>query len=337
MSRNKKCVTLDLKSERGQQLCRELAVRSDIVVENFRPGTLERWGLGPEVVWAMNPRVIFVRISGWGQTGPYARRPGYASVAEAMGGIRYVMGEPGRTPIRPNLSLGDTIAGLHAAFAALVAVYARDVMGLGRGQVVDVSLAEAVFNMTESMLPEYDKLGVVREPQGTKLSGVVPTNTYRCRDGRYVVIGGNGDSIFRRLMYAIGRPDLAEDPRLAHNDGRVAHEAEIDGAIEAWTREHMLEEVLEVLNRAEVPCGPIYSIADIVRDPHFQARGLFEEVELAPGDWVKIPAIVPFFSETPGRTLWTGPPLGAHNEEVYKGLLGLSPEELEQLKEQGVI
>jgi crotonobetainyl-CoA:carnitine CoA-transferase CaiB-like acyl-CoA transferase len=337
MSRNKKCVTLDLKSERGQQLCRELAARVDILVENFRPGTLERWGLGPETLWEVNPRLIFVRVSGWGQTGPYARRPGYASVAEAMGGIRYVMGEPGRPPIRPNLSLGDTIAGLHAAFAALVAVYARDVLGLGRGQVVDVSLAEAVFNMTESMLPEYDKLGVVREPQGTKLSGIVPTNTYRCRDGRYVVIGGNGDSIFRRLMYAIGRPDLAEDPRLAHNDGRVAHEAEIDGAIEAWTREHTLEEVVEALDRAEVPCGPIYSIADLVRDPHFRARGVFEEVELAPGDTVKIPAVVPFLSETPGRTRWVGPPLGAHNEEVYRGLLGLSSEELTQLREQGII
>lgn len=337
MSRNKKCVTLDLKSERGQQLCRELAARVDILLENFRPGTLERWGMGPEQLWARNPQLIIVRVSGWGQTGPYARRPGYASVAEAMGGIRYVMGHPDRPPIRPNLSLGDTIAGLHAAFAALVAVYARDIVGTGRGQVVDVSLAEAVFNMTESMLPEYDKLGVVRERQGTKLSGIAPTNTYRCRDGRYVVIGGNGDSIFRRLMYAIGRADLAEDPRLAHNDGRVAHEAEIDAAIEAWTRERTLEEVVRTLEAAEVPCGPIYSIADLVRDPHFQARGLFEEVELAPGDRVKIPAVVPFLSETPGRTRWIGPPLGAHNREVFTQLLGLSEQELAELEAEGVI
>jgi formyl-CoA transferase len=337
MSRNKKCITLDLKSERGQQLCRELAARSDILVENFRPGTLERWGLGPEALWAVNPRLIIVRVSGWGQTGPYAGRPGYASVAEAMGGIRYVMGHPDRPPIRPNLSLGDTIAGLHAAFAALVAVYARDVLGIGRGQVVDVSLAEAVFNMTESMLPEYDKLGVVRERQGTKLSGIAPTNTYRCQDGRYVVIGGNGDSIFRRLMYAIGRPDLAEDPRLAHNDGRVAHEQEIDEAIEAWTQKHTLEEVVQILERAQVPCGPIYSIADVVKDPHFQARGLFEDVELAPGDWVKIPAIVPFLSETPGHTRWIGPPLGAHNEEIFGQLLGLSLSEIAALQEAGII
>lgn len=337
MSRNKKCVTLDLKSERGQQLCRELAARVDILLENFRPGTLERWGMGPEQLWARNPQLIIVRVSGWGQTGPYARRPGYASVAEAMGGIRYVMGHPDRPPIRPNLSLGDTIAGLHAAFAALVAVYARDIVGTGRGQVVDVSLAEAVFNMTESMLPEYDKLGVVRERQGTKLSGIAPTNTYRCRDGRYVVIGGNGDSIFRRLMYAIGRADLAEDPRLAHNDGRVAHEAEIDAAIEAWTQEHTLEEVVRTLEAAEVPCGPIYSIADLVQDPHFQARGLFEEVELAPGDRVKIPAVVPFLSETPGRTRWIGPPLGAHNREIFTQLLGLSEQELAELEAEGVI
>jgi len=198
-------------------------------------------------------------------------------------------------------------------------------------------LAEAVFNMTESMLPEYDKLGVVRERQGTKLSGIAPTNTYRCRDGRYVVIGGNGDSIFRRLMYAIGRADLAEDPRLAHNDGRVAHEAEIDAAIEAWTRERTLEEVVRALEAAEVPCGPIYSIADLVRDPHFQARGVFEEVELAPGDRVRIPAVVPFLSETPGRTRWIGPPLGAHNREVFTQLLGLSEQELAELEAEGVI
>ncbi|MCS7158632.1 MAG: CoA transferase [Blastocatellia bacterium] len=337
LGRNKKCITVNLRHPKGQEIARRLAQQVDILVENFKPGTLEAWGLGWEQLHALNPRLIMVRVSGWGQTGPYAHRPGYASVAEAMGGLRYVTGYPDRPPVRPNLSLGDTLAGLHAALGALMAIYHRDVLGSRRGQMVDVAIYEAVFNMMESLLPEYDKLGYVREREGSKLSGIVPTNTYRCKDGKYIVIGGNGDTIFKRLMVAIGRKDLAEDPRLAHNDGRVEHEELIDRAIEAWTEAHTFQEVFETLEAAGVPCGPIYSIAEMVKDPHFLARGLFEEVTILEGERVKIPRILPFLSETPGYTKWVGPPLGAHNEEVFKGLLGLSDAELKVLHEEGVI
>ncbi|MDW8166882.1 MAG: CaiB/BaiF CoA-transferase family protein [Acidobacteriota bacterium] len=310
LGRNKKCITVNLRHPKGQEIARRLAQQVDILVENFKPGTLEAWGLGWEQLHALNPRLIMVRVSGWGQTGPYAHRPGYASVAEAMGGLRYVTGYPDRPPVRPNLSLGDTLAGLHAALGALMAIYHRDVLGSRRGQMVDVAIYEAVFNMMESLLPEYDKLGYVREREGSKLSGIVPTNTYRCKDGKYIVIGGNGDTIFKRLMVAIGRKDLAEDPRLAHNDGRVEHEELIDRAIEAWTEAHTFQEVFETLEAAGVPCGPIYSIAEMVKDPHFLARGLFEEVTILEGERVKIPRILPFLSETPGYTKWVGPPLG---------------------------
>jgi formyl-CoA transferase len=337
LGRNKRCITLNLRHPKGQEIARRLAQKVDILVENFKPGTLEKWGLGWEQLRALNPRLIMVRVSGWGQTGPYAHRPGYASVAEAMGGFRYVTGYPDRPPVRPNLSLGDTLAGLHAALGALVAVYYRDVIGTGRGQMVDVAIYESVFNVMESLLPEYDKLGYVREREGAKLSGIVPTNTYRCKDGKYIVIGGNGDTIFKRLMRAIGREDLAEDPRLAHNDGRVQHEEMIDSAIEAWTQAHTFSEVFEILEKAGVPCGPIYSIAEIVKDPHFIARGLFEEVTILDGEPLKIPRILPFLSETPGYTKWVGPPIGAHNEEVFRGVLGLSDEELKALHEEGVI
>ncbi|MEM4412686.1 MAG: CaiB/BaiF CoA-transferase family protein [Candidatus Caldarchaeum sp.] len=337
LGRNKKCITLDLRHPKGQEIARQLARHVDILVENFRPGTLERWGLGWEQLRVLNPRLVMVRVSGWGQTGPYAHRPGYASVAEAMGGLRYVTGYPDRPPVRPNLSLGDTLAGLHAALGALMAIYYRDVVGSGRGQMVDVAIYEAVFNMMESLLPEYDKLGYVREREGAKLSGIVPTNTYKCKDGKYIVIGGNGDTIFKRLMRAIGRADLAEDPRLAHNDGRVEHEEMIDRAIEEWTQKHTFQEVFETLEAAGVPCGPIYSIAEMVNDPHFIARGLFEEVTILDGEPLKIPRILPFLSETPGFTKWIGPPIGAHNEEIFKGLLGLSDEELNSLHEEGVI
>ncbi|RMG50895.1 MAG: CoA transferase [Acidobacteria bacterium] len=337
LGRNKKCITLNLRHPRGQELARQLAKDVDIVLENFKPGTLEKWGLGYEDLRKLNPRVIMVRVSGWGQTGPYSSRPGYASVAEAMGGFRYVTGYPDRPPVRPNLSLGDTLAGLHAALGALMAVYHRDVKGTGRGQMVDVAIYEAVFNMMESLVPAYDKLGYVRERLGSKLSGIVPSNTYICKDGKYIVIGGNGDTIFKRLMTAIGREDLAQDPRLEHNDGRVEHEEMIDQAIEAWTKAHTYDEVFRTLESAGVPCGPIYSAAEILKDPHFNARGLFETVEILDGEKVKIPAILPFLSETPGRTEWVGPPLGAHNEEIYCRRLGLSQQELAALQEEGII
>lgn len=337
LSRNKKCITLNLRHPQGQELVRKLVKDVDILLENFKPGTMEKWGLGYDELKKVNPRLIMVRVSGWGQTGPYASRPGYASVAEAMSGLRYVTGYPDRAPVRSNLSLGDTIAGMHAALGALMAVYHRDIHGNGHGQVVDVAIYEAIFNMMESMLPEYDKLGYIRERQGAKLPGIVPSNTYVCRDGKYIVIGGNGDPIYKRLMKAMRRNDLAEDPRLGHNEGRVEHEELIDSAIEVWTKQHTYQEIFDLLEAAAVPCGPIYSIAEMVRDPHFIARGLFEEMEISQDETLKIPRVLPLLSETPGRTEWLGPPLGAHNEEIFSQQLGLSREELTTLEQQGVI
>ncbi|MDX1606251.1 MAG: CaiB/BaiF CoA-transferase family protein [Candidatus Competibacterales bacterium] len=334
LGRNKKCITLDLRSERGHELVRELAARSDVLIENFRPGTLERWGLGPETLKALNPGLIIARISGYGQTGPYAERPGYASVCEGIGGFRHVNGFPDGPPVRPNLSMGDTLAGLHAALGILLALQARH--RSGTGQVVDVALYEAVFNLLEGVVPEYSGAGVVRGPSGSTLTGIVPTNTYRCADGKYVIIGGNGDSIYKRLMGAIGRADLAEDPRLAHNDGRVEHEREIDAAIEAWTRSRDSEAVLAAMDAARVPAGPIYSVADMATDPQFRARGLFEQVTIN-GEPLEIPAIAPRLADTPGATAWPGPEVGSHNSEVLGGVLGLDEAELADLREQGVI
>lgn len=337
LGRNKKCITLNLRDPRGQAIARQLVARTDVLLENFRPGTLEKWGLGYEELKRINPRLIMSRVSGFGQTGPYAARPGYASVAEGYGGLRYVNGFPDRAPARPNLSLGDTLAGLHAALGILLALYHRDARGTGAGQMIDVAIYEAVFNLMESAVPEYDKLGEIRERQGARLSGIVPSNTYVTGDARYVIIGGNGDSIFKRLMTAAGREDLAHDPRLAHNDGRVTHEALIDEALQAWTGQHTYAEIYDALERAGVPVGPIYSIADMMRDPQFEARALFEEADLGAGDKVKLPAFIPKLSDTPGHTDWIGPALGAHNHEIYSGLLGISDDELAALQADGVI
>ena len=337
LGRNKKCITVNLRVPKGQEIVRRLVQHVDVVLENFKPGTMEKWGLGPEDLKRINPRVIMVRVSGWGQTGPNAPKPGYASVAEGVGGLRYVTGYPDRPPVRPNLSLGDTVAGLHAALGVLMAVYHRDVRGAGEGQVVDVAIYESVFNLMESMLPEYDKLGVVREREGSKLSGIVPTNTYVCKDGTHIIIGGNADSIFKRLMIAIGRQDLASDPRLEHNHGRVQHAEMIDEAIACWTQKHDSNEVVKLLEKAGVPVGPIYSSADIMRDSHVQARGMFEDVPIADGEQIKLPTFAPKFSETPGGTDWPGPPLGSHNKEVFSDLLGLGEEELRELCREGVI
>jgi crotonobetainyl-CoA:carnitine CoA-transferase CaiB-like acyl-CoA transferase len=334
LGRNKKCITLDLKSTDGRELARKLAARSDVLIENFRPGTLEGWDLGPDTLKALNPELIVARISGYGQTGPYAERPGYASVCEGVGGFRHVNGFPDGPPVRPNLSMGDTLAGLHAALGILLALQARH-NGSG-GQVVDVALFEAVYNLLEGVVPEYDSAGVVRGPSGSTLTGIVPTNTYRCADGRYVIIGGNGDSIYKRLMTAIGRADLAEDPRLAHNDGRVEHEREIDAAIESWTCERDSADVLTVMERARVPAGPIYSVADMFTDPHYQARGLFEQVTID-GRPLKIPAIAPRLDATPGGTDWPGPEVGSHNAEVFGDLLGLDARAQDELRAAGVI
>jgi crotonobetainyl-CoA:carnitine CoA-transferase CaiB-like acyl-CoA transferase len=336
LGRNKKCITVNLRSEKGRDLVRQLAARSDILVENFRPGAMEKWGLGPEDLRRTHPELIYARISGYGQTGPYASRTGFASVCEGVGGFRYVNGFPGQAPVRPNLSLGDTLAAVHSVIGILLACVHRMKSPAGSGQVIDTAIYEAVFNMMEGVVPEFSGAGVVREPSGSTLTGIVPTNTYRCRDGKYVIIGGNGDSIYKRLMSAMGRPDLGEDPRMANNAGRVRHEKELDAAITAWTGTLTSAEVLAVLEKVDVPAGPIYSVTDMMKDEHFRARGLFEEVEVR-GEKLSVPAMVPFLSDTPGRTEWPGPEIGAHNQEVFGGLLGLSQDAIAGLGAEGVI
>ena len=336
LGRNKKCVTANLRTEGGQDLVRRLIEKADAVVENFRPGTMEKWGLGPDVFKTSNPGLIYARISGYGQDGPYASKPGFASVCEGVGGLRYVNGFPDGPPVRPNLSLGDTLAGLHTALGIVMALLRRTNDPGGQGQVIDTALYEAVFNMLEGVVPEYDGSGIVREPSGSTLTGIVPTNTYQCTDGKYIIIGANGDSIFKRLCEKMGRPDMAEDPRFADNAGRVEHEPEIDAAITEWTCSMDSETALTRLEEARVPSGPIYSVADMMVDPHFSARGLFEEVQVN-GKRLKIPGMVPKFSATPGRTDWPGPDVGSFNDEIYGGLLGLSDEEQARLRDEGII
>ncbi len=336
LARNKKCISLNLRESRGRSLARRLADEADVLIENFRPGTMEKWGLGPDELKRTNPRLVYARISGYGQTGPYASRPGFASVCEGIGGLRHLNGFPGGPPVRTNLSLGDSLSGLHAALGILLALIERDGDAPSEGQVVDVALFESVFNLLEGVVPEYDGAGVVRGPSGSTVTGIVPTNTYRCEDGKYVVIGGNADSIFVRLMNAAGRADLAHDPRLADNAGRVEHEEEIDRAISAWTATLESDEVVERLAAEAVPAGPIYSVADMARDPHFQARGLFESVEID-GKPLQVPAITPRLSATPGRTDWPGPEVGAHTEEILGERLGLSQAEIETLRREGIV
>lgn len=338
IGRNKKSITLNLKSSRGRALAKSLMLDADVVIENFRPGVMEAWGLGPEDVKTLNPALVYTRISGYGQTGPYAERPGFASVCEAISGFRYVNGHPGEAPVRPNLSIGDSIAGLHAAFGTVLALLGRGQNGAtgGTGQVVDVALYESMFNLMEAVVPEYSGAGIVREPSGTTVTGIVPTNTYRCYDGKYVVIGGNGDSIFKRLMTAAGRPDMAADPRLAHNAGRVEHEQNIDRALASWCAGKDSAVVMAELDAARVPSGPIYSVADMFADKHFQARGLFERVEVK-GKPLDIPAMVPRLCNTPGRTDWPGGEVGDYTAAVLQEQLGLSPSEVKQLQEDGVI
>ena len=334
LGRNKKSVTLSLRTEEGRALVKRLIEGADVVVENFRAGAMEGWGLGPDAFRESNPGLVYARVSGYGQSGPYSERPGYASVCEGIGGFRYLNGFPGEAPVRPNLSLGDTLAGLHAALGILLALMERG--RSSRGQLVDVAIYESVFNVLESVVPEYDGAGLVREPSGTTLTGIVPTNTYPCRDGRHVVIGGNGDSIFRRLMRAAGRADLAEDPRLAHNAGRVEHEKLIDDALAAWTRSLDSTEVLSRLGEADVPSGPIYSAADIMEDPHYRAREMFHRVEID-GEPLVLPAMSPRLGATPGGTEWPGPELGSHNRDILEEELGLGEAEVAALREKGVL
>jgi formyl-CoA transferase len=334
-SRNKKLVTLNLGHPDGLDLAKRLAAESDILVENFKPGTLEKLGLGWEVLHELNPRLILVRVSGYGQDGPYKDRPGFANIGEAMGGIRYITGEPGRPPVRAGISLGDSLASLYAVIGALMAVHARGADG--EGQVVDVALYEAVFSLMESMVPEYDVAGIVRERTGASLPGITPSNSYCSSDGLYVAIGANSDAIFKRLMRVIGRPDLGEDPRYRSNAERTEHAEELDALIEEWTDQHTIEEILRILGEADVPVGPIYSVTDIVEDPQYQARQMIVESKTEGIGPVKMPGLVPKLSGTPGEVKWYGGSLGAHNEDIYGGLLGLSSEEIGQLSEEGVI
>ncbi len=334
-SRNKKSIALDLKTAEGRAIVKQLACSADVLIENFRPGGLEKLGLGWDVLSELNPNLVMVRISGYGQTGPYRDRPGFGAIGEAMGGIRYTTGEPGSPPSRVGISLGDSLASLHGVIGALMALL-RVKTGEGKGQIVDVSLVESVFNLMESLVPEYDVLGEVRERSGGALPGIAPSNTYPTRDGGYVVIAGNSDPIFRRLMVAIGRADLAQDPALATNDGRVARVTEIDAAITHWTTGMSIEAVLAELEQAEVPAGRIYSVADIMTDPHYQARGMIQPMVLEDGTPVRMPGIVPKLSDTPGAVRWPGPALGAHNDEVL-ATLGYDAAEIAALKEAGVV
>ena len=334
-ARNKKSVTVNLRTPEGQEIVRRLAQDADIVVENFRPGALENWNIGWPQLSALNPRLIMVRLSGFGQDGPYRDRPGFGVVGEAMGGMRYVTGYADRPPVRLGISIGDSIAALHGVIGAMMALHHRNVNG-GKGQYVDVALYEAVFNMMESFIPEFDVLGFKRERAGNELPGITPSNTYATRDGRFVIIGANNDSIFRRLMSTIGRDDLANDPSLSTNAGRVPRARELDYAIETWTRQHDLAAVLDALERAEVPSGRVYDPEDIVNDVHYAARRMIEQWQLPDGRPMKIPGIVPKLSATAGRTRWLGPTLGEHNTEVL-GALGYTEEQQRSLKERGII
>ncbi len=341
LGRNKKSVAIDLQTDTGRELVRKLASECDVLIENFKPGTMEKWGLGPADLKALRPDLIYTRVSGYGQSGPYASKPGFASVCEAIGGLRYVNGFPDRPPVRPNLSLGDSLAGLHAIIGVLLGLIARAPWSRSgqagqRGQVVDVAIYESVFNMLEGVVPEFFGAGVVREPSGSTLTGIVPSNTYLCADGKHVVIGANGDSLFQRLMRAIGKPEWASDPRFANNAGRVRHEKEIDAVISAWTSAHDSEAVLRTLDEISVPGGPIYSIKDMAADPHFNARGLFQTVEVE-GEPLQIPAIPPFLSDTPGATQTPGPALGEHTDEVLRTLIGADDAALALWREAQII
>jgi crotonobetainyl-CoA:carnitine CoA-transferase CaiB-like acyl-CoA transferase len=338
-SRNKKSLTLNMKDERGRAIARQLALEADIVVENYRPGVLEKWGIGYEQLKAINPAIIMVRLSGFGQTGPMKDQPGFGAIGESMGGLRYVSGHPDRPPVRVGVSIGDSIAALHGVIGALAALRHRDATGgrqSGEGQMVDVALYEAVFNMMESLVPEFDHAGVVRERTGGALPGIVPSNTYTTGDGENIVIAGNGDAIFKRLMLAMGRIDMAGDAQLARNDGRVPRAAEIDAAIQDWCATQTIDGALAILKAADVPAGKIYSVRDMMSDPQYLARGMFEQHQFADGSPVKLPAVTPKLSATPGTTRWLGPALGEHNDEIL-AQLGYSAADIAALREGGVV
>jgi formyl-CoA transferase len=333
-SRNKRSVALDLRQREAQDIVRQLAQEADVLIENFRPGAMEDWGLGPDALQALNPRLIMLRISGYGQSGPYRDRPGFGMVAEAMSGLRHLSGEPGRVPVRVGVSIGDTLAALHGVIGILMALHHRNAHGIG--QVIDVALYEAVFNCMESLLPEYSAFGAVRGPAGSALPGIAPTNAYRCRGGAYALIAGNGDSIFKRLMACIGRPDLAQDAGLASNTGRVARVEELDAAIGQWAQTLSVDEVLAALEKAEVPAGKIYTVADIAADPHYAARGMLESVQMADGSALAVPGFVPKLSLTPGGHQRNAPALGQDTDAVLREA-GLTEAQIGALRQRGVV
>ncbi|HUZ81972.1 MAG TPA: CoA transferase [Gaiellaceae bacterium] len=337
-SRNKKCITLNLREPRGQELLLELVRVADVVSENFRPGTLERWNLGYERLSEVNPGIVLARISGYGQTGPYAGRAGFASVAEAMGGLRYINGFPDEPPPRTGISLGDSLAAMFATQGILAALYHRDVIGDGRGQVVDVSLMEASFALLESAVPEYDRLGVIRGPSGTGLKGVAPSNIFKSRDGKWVVIAANQDNVFRRLCEAMGQPELVDDPLYATHIARGENQEQIEEVVSDWAAQHDAREIDALLNEFGVVCGAIYTMADIFDDPQFKARDMLIEHEDPDFGTYIGPGIVPKFSSTPGQVRWSATwEEGSHNREIYCDLLGLSEPELDDLREEGIV
>jgi len=334
LARNKKSITVDLKTDQGRAIAAKLIDKADVTIENFRPGVMEKWGLGPDTFAESNPGLVYARISGFGQNGPYSHKPGFASVCEGISGFRYVNGHPGEAPVRPNLSIGDTIAGIHTALGIVLSLFERE--RSGSGQVVDTALYESMFNLLEAVVPEFSGAGIIREPSGSTVTGIVPTNTYKCRDGKFVVIGGNGDSIFQRLMSVAGHPKMATDPAMANNEGRVRHEREIDLALSQWCLTLDSAALLAILEQERVPAGPIYNVEDMMSDEHFQARGLFEHVEIN-GKPLTIPAMMPKLLKTPGRTDWSGPTLGEHNTEILGELLGLSEDDISALEHDKVI
>ncbi len=333
-SRNKKSLSLDLRQVEGQEIVRQLLASADVLIENFRPGTLESWGMGPDELFDINPRLIILRISGYGQTGPYKDKPGFGVIAEAMGGMRHLTAEPGRVPVRVGISIGDTLAALHGVIGILMSLHERE--RSGKGQVIDMALYEAVFNCMESLLPEYSLKGIIREPAGSALPGIAPTNAYRCKDNAYALIAGNGDSIYKRLMSAIGRDDLGLDPELSDNTGRVKRVEEIDQAISDWSAQRTVDEVLNALDQAEVPAGKIYNIADISKDIHYLARGMIENLTLKDGTTMQVPGIVPKLSRTPGQRPRLAPQLG---EDTYATLsaMGLREAQIQVLLDKGII
>ena len=333
-SRNKRSLALDLKDPRAQDIVRQLAGDVDVLIENFRPGAMEGWGLGPDALLKLNPRLIMLRISGYGQTGPYRDKPGFGVVAEAMSGLRHLTAEPGRVPVRVGVSIGDTLASLHGVIGILLALQERQ--RSNQGQVIDVALYEAVFNCMESLLPEYSAFGAVRGAAGSALPGIAPSNAYRCKDGGYALIAGNGDSIFKRLMQTMNRNDLGQDPSLADNSGRVKRVAELDAAIEAWTLQHTVDEVLAALDKASVPAGRIYTVADIAADPHYRAREMIQQVQMDDGSTLDVPGIVPKLSRTPGSHRRNAPRIGQDTDDVLREM-GLSNDQIQQLKAQGIV